>query len=930
MSNNFIVNRYFLIPLVLAAFCSCKPWSSETEAALKLAGENRVQLEKVLRYYNEVDPDPMKFKAAEYLIANMTYRYTIFGPAIDSLNKGYEYVYGVYTKDRNPVFSSDSVQRMMKGEKDAEYDLKRLSADQLIEQIEAAFEACERFEWCKAYPFELFCEYILPYKIGNSDPVDWRRYAYEKYGDLLDHAAFDGTNAYFEAEHFATDEAFKVAVADASEQYVYHLQEGQEPLEIEFEIQQEGVHIFNVHYMNGHSTAGKVRIMIDSLTVGDWLFPATGDWQKIDKEIPPVSFTQNLHPGKHRLKLITVDKDIFIDFVHIPEYIKMKLPEAAIPEGTYYLSNSFGRITVDNDTLINEGGLKVRANSPEDWPVKLVALDGNLYQIALERNGLKKAIDAFPFGDSDWVLVYNDHGYQNQQWAFIPADNGGYQVRNKETGKILAYSEADSSLIQLPADSMRTAYAWHLEKVGEWADTIDMSVRAAQKISDITDRFHWSGSTVEIGPINPTYILDYPYGSCVEEVNFQTMVLRSMGVACAVDFVFNYPERDAGHSWSVIFDKEGNTIQNNCHNPVGAGTWVDIFAKGKVYRNTTAINKESLFIINNGKESIPAQFQNPYIKDVTKEYCDVRDFEIDIAYNTSSPHVYGYLMVFNNDRWVATTWGENIGSAVRFKDVEPRGMYLPAFYVNGDFQAFNEPFYFDSTGNIHHVNRAEEQYQQLSLKRKFPNRSVDESLHARVIGGRFEGANKHDFSDAVTIGTITEHMLDPVFHVITVSDERAFRYLRYIGPEGGHSNINEIVFFDTAGDRISGEIIGTDGSFENNGNTKEKAFDGDVLTYFDAPAPTGDWVGLKLKSPKSIGMIRFLTRNDGNMVEVGDEYELVYWGDRKWESLGRQIATTDSLGYEKVPKNALYHLKNHTKGWEERIFTYEDGKQVWW
>lgn len=45
--------------------------------------------------------------------------------------------------------------------------------------------------------------------------------------------------------------------------------------------------------------------------------------------------------------------------------------------------------------------------------------------------------------------------------------------------------------------------------------------------------------------------------------------------------------------------------------------------------------------------------------------------------------------------------------------------------------------------------------------------------------------------------------------------------------------MSEIIFFDTAGDMISGEIIGADGSFENNGNAKEKAFDWDVLAFWD-------------------------------------------------------------------------------------------------
>lgn len=915
--------------LLLSLLFSCKPWSSETEAALKLAGDNRNELEHVLKYYREVEPDPMKFRAAEYLISNMTYRYSIFGPGIDSLNKGYEYVHGVYTKDRNAVFSSDSLRRKMNGERDAEYDLVRLSAAQLIDQIDAAFETYDRFDWARQYPFDLFCEYILPYKIGNSDPVNWRKYAYGKYSALFEHSAFDSPSAYYEAEQFSSDPALKVAVEDASGKLTYHLRQADPgPLEIAFHSQQSGIQMFNVHYLNGHANAAKVRLMIDNVAVGDFAFPATGDWQKIDKEIPPVSFTFELDSGKHVLKMMALDKDILIDYLHVPEFIRMKLPEATIPEGEYYLSSPFGRVAVEGDSLINEGSLKVRQNG---WPVKLAAKDGNLYQIVLEGGTLRKAIDAFPFGDSDWVLVYNDHGYQNQQWAFIPVEKGGYQIRNKETGKILAYSETDSTLVQLPVGAMKDAYAWQLEKVGDHIDTVDASVRAAQKISEITNSFHWSGSTVEIGPINPTYILDYPYGSCVEEVNFQTMVLRSMGVACAVDFVFNYPERDAGHSWSVIFDHKGNTIQNNCHNPVGAGTWVDVFAKGKVYRHTTAINKESLFVLNNGKEPIPAQFQNPYIKDVTTEYCQVTDVEINMADGNEVDNKYGYLMVFNNDRWVATTWGEKTKkNTVVFKAIEPRGMYLPAFYVNGEFEAFNEPFYFDSLGRTHHVSFSKEDFQELILKRKFPNRQVDEGHQKLIIGGQFQGANKADFSDAVTIATITERMVDPIFHEVGIDMKMAFRYLRYIGPDEGRCNINEVLFFDSRGDTIKGEIIGTEGSFENNGKTKELVFDGDVLTYFDAPEPSGSWVGLKLDKPMSVSRIRFATRNDGNMVEIGDGYELVYWGEGKWESLGRQIAATDSLVYEKVPVNALYHLKNHTKGWEERIFTVQDGKQVWW
>lgn len=66
-----------------------------------------------------------------------------------------------------------------------------------------------------------------------------------------------------------------------------------------------------------------------------------------------------------------------------------------------------------------------------------------------------------------------------------------------------------------------------------------------------------------------------------------------------------------------------------------------------------------------------------------------------------------------------------------------------------------------------------------------------------------------------------------------------------------------------------------------------------------------------------------------NVVQVGDAYELFYW-QNGWKLLGHKIADTTFLKYQNVPGNSLLWLRNLTEGEEERIFTYENGKQVWW
>jgi autotransporter-associated beta strand protein len=59
--------------------------------------------------------------------------------------------------------------------------------------------------------------------------------------------------------------------------------------------------------------------------------------------------------------------------------------------------------------------------------------------------------------------------------------------------------------------------------------------------------------------------------------------------------------------------------------------------------------------------------------------------------------------------------------------------------------------------------------------------------------------------------------------------------------ESGHSAIATL-----AGKKLTGTVIGTDGSFNSNGNTKARAVDGNLSTYFDGPTANGVWVGYDL------------------------------------------------------------------------------------
>lgn len=62
---------------------------------------------------------------------------------------------------------------------------------------------------------------------------------------------------------------------------------------------------------------------------------------------------------------------------------------------------------------------------------------------------------------------------------------------------------------------------------------------------------------------------------------------------------------------------------------------------------------------------------------------------------------------------------------------------------------------------------------------------------------------------------------------------------------------------------------------------------------------------------------------------VGKEYELFYWLDG-WQSLGTAVSDSGSLTFRNVAAGCLYWLLEEESDKEERIFTIEDEKQVWW
>ncbi|MEI3467660.1 MAG: hypothetical protein V8Q76_01795 [Bacteroides intestinalis] len=80
--------------------------------------------------------------------------------------------------------------------------------------------------------------------------------------------------------------------------------------------------------------------------------------------------------------------------------------------------------------------------------------------------------------------------------------------------------------------------------------------------------------------------------------------------------------------------------------------------------------------------------------------------------------------------------------------------------------------------------------------------------------------------------------------------------------------------------------------------------------------------------PASISRIHYLPLTDDNNIVPGETYELLVGDDKGFNSLGMKVAEYSYIDFDSVPVNGLYWIRNHTKGREERIFTFERNRVI--
>ncbi|MEP0418072.1 MAG: hypothetical protein ABJZ92_05655 [Cyclobacteriaceae bacterium] len=414
-------------------------------------------------------------------------------------------------------------------------------------------------------------------------------------------------------------------------------------------------------------------------------------------------------------------------------------------------------------------------------------------------------------------------------------------------------------------------------------------------------------------------------GKCDHFVTRTIYYLRAMGVPASFDYVPLWGTGDKGHSWISIKDEYGKLYAFDAFvnsdaivNSDSIGFYGQI-PKFKISqpRRAPKIYRFGYSIKQHRNISLPNN-----IVDVTNEYWP---FPVDVTFDIETSSVKNVrLAVFNERSWKGLVEGTPLNESLwRFENIGKNIVYLPESMST---EIYN-PFIIQNDGIVRNLNPDTINRQCITLTRKWPYTYRQQSAQEKMLGGMFQGSNHADFRTFRTIYTIFDRP-EPRTNTYILDDSHSYRFYRFILPDET-CKVAEIKFYGSNGKLLIGSLISSEHKSEK--FNKNMVTDGNVLSYFVSEADSNGWVGIDLGSgfTDHLSKIEFYPPNDGNSIEIGDQYNLLYW-NKGWQSLEQQIASKEYLVFDRVPTNALFILKNDTKGKQERIFTIENGKQIWW
>lgn len=580
----------------------------------------------------------------------------------------------------------------------------------------------------------------------------------------------------------------------------------------------------------------------------------------------------------------------------------------------YYESNKYDKYKKSLRPIMAETGL------PSDLAYEvLIKQQGDLSESDFQLKNDAKTISA------DYLIQNIDLAFkvwQEQPW-------GKHITFEAFCQDILPYRIGNE-----PLEEWRKPYYNYFQPILDSLLTDSSPLTACQLIYDAIIKLDWAFVQDIPGPhIGGKSLFEQRLGNCREYSDYMQYAMRAVGIPGGIDMIIQNPDDSyREHYWNYLTDSTGKEWEFELYRlRPGQNVQDSARLRAKIYRPKPFIQNESLPLLY-PKEALPKSLSNPFMIDVSEKYFPDTQVSIPVDKCYSNVKLL-YLCVFNNSTWIPITASPIKKGCATFKGLEANIVYCPCLYIDGNIKPIINPFRLKKNGEAYFYYPDTTQRKEAHLTRKFYIRTQFTGSDKPVVyGGQFQGANNIQFKNPAILHTITD---EPTlrYKEIEIKYPQAFKYIRYQSPDSSMCCMAEIEFYSKDSVKLKGRVIGTEEHYNNLPKyDKTVVFDDNPITCFWSKYPGRPWVGLELDKPEIIQRIRYLLFNDDNDIREGDSYELFYFDvNNGFISLGRQEGNREQvLHFDNVPDNAILWLRDYTRGKEERIFAYENNKQIWW
>lgn len=433
-------------------------------------------------------------------------------------------------------------------------------------------------------------------------------------------------------------------------------------------------------------------------------------------------------------------------------------------------------------------------------------------------------------------------------------------------------------------------------------------------------------------------------GSCDLRTLYMVHIFKSLGICASYDYTPAWSNHGKnGHSWSVFIEKDNkiSTCSKDTINYIDGSYEKSIFSVNKndypysidslkkvakVYRKTFTINNNAY---EDWNKDVPDIFKDVYSREVTSLYLNLTTNNV-IDLKKSYKETL-YLCTFQQDNgWIPISKVKKLKSTKI--DVGPLihdNVIVIAKYIDGAVIPISNPFIISHHHKPRELSPNRDKTQTIRVLRKYILNNRWINRWGEIIGTKIEESNNEAFSCGINLlwqidNIPTERIRimfnkDIMCNYIRIKPEKnmfpVFAEIKLIDKQGCHIPKNDYRIF-AIGKGLTGDSI-----------VVNSLSDDDLMTTFYKRFPF--WIGFDItKCKQSIEGIELILWNDMNQIIPNQEYELFYF-KQGWNSIKKDTATENYLIYNNIPYNALFLLKNYTMGNEERIFIYENNKQIW-